>query len=60
MGYDTERAEWSLYNEEYQEAMEGPDGFDIQTISCGCDNSSIKYIQKRNIYRCQNCGWCSL
>lgn len=59
MSYDTERAEWSLYNEEYQEAMEGLDGFDIQTIACGCDDSHIWYDNKLGIYRCRNCGWSS-
>lgn len=56
MGYDSEQAEYSLYDEEYQEAMAGPDN---QKGFCNCDYSNIWYDDELGIYRCRNCGWCS-
>lgn len=57
MGYDSERAEYSLYDEEYQEAMAGPDN---QPAECGCDISNIYYDKELDLYCCGNCRWTSL
>lgn len=56
MGFDSEQAEYYLYNEEYQEAMEGPDN---PIAPCGCDYSNIYYDKELGIHCCGNCGWSS-
>lgn len=54
MSYDTEQAEYHIFNEEYIEAMQGPDCYE----DCHpCDEKHIWYDEKLGIYRCRNCGW---
>jgi hypothetical protein len=62
MGYDREQAEYYFFDEEYREAMEGPDAFyehKDDEGQCGCSKSNIWFDKKLGIYRCRNCGWCS-
>lgn len=61
MGYDREQAEYYFFDEEYREAMEGPDCYyeDERKNICGCSNDHIWYDEKLGIYRCRNCGWSS-
>lgn len=63
MSYEREQAEYYMFNEEYIEAMEGPDCFDYddqeEKNQCGCTNENIWYDDKLGIYRCRNCGWSS-